>query len=306
MRNPALSLIAAIALLTFCGCPSDDGGGGGASGPSLQERFQTAMNISSPTSRANQLIDVARDQNAAGDATGMRTSLDNAFAAASEGDDPAATALAFNGLAAAEAEFGSKSKAEEALKEARKAATKIEVASIKVEQLGAVAVTFGTKLGDTDKASSYLKLASDSASAIEDPAMRSQAIISLAKCYHQIENKEESAAMTDAAAAAAKEIEGADKQANAIVGIAAKVQEMGQGDKAQELCEEAVALAESSQDALTKANVFAEAALVISKSGDSARAQELIKKASTATDQISDPGLKSEAEEKVGRYQGLL
>ena len=288
----------AIAVTILAGCPS---GGGGGGGKSLQQKYQEALNIASPTSRANRLIEVARDQHAAGDINGVRTSLDAAFTAASEGSDPAPCALAFNGLAAAEAEFGSKAKAEDALKEARKAAAKIEVPSIKVEQLGAIAVTFGAKLDDASKASVYLGMAREAAEEIEDPAMRAEAIISLADSYHTIGDATEAEAFITAATDAAKTIEDKGVQAKTLIGIANRVLAMQQGDQAQQLCDEAVQVVETSDNNSAKAHVLVEAAMIVKKSGDAARAKELIKQATAAADKISDPGLKTEAQEKIGR-----
>ncbi len=72
-----------VTVLLFAGCPSNDGGGG----VSLEQRYNEATQISSPTSRANRLLEVARDYYSAGHPAGGQKALAPAFAAARESED---------------------------------------------------------------------------------------------------------------------------------------------------------------------------------------------------------------------------
>jgi len=291
-------------VLLFAGCPGSDSGGG--DGVSLRQRYQEALKISSPTSRANRLIEVARDQHAAGDTTGARTSLDDAYAAAGEGEAPGARALAFNSLAAAEAEFGRRSRAEDALREARKAAMSIEDAVIKAEQLGRIAVTYGTKLEEPSKASSYLSMAVDTTKEADTPALQAEAMIALAHSHHRLGQTAEAEELAAQATDTAKQIEDAGKQADTLGRIAEKLTDMQQGERAAAAFDEAVAVAEKISDATTKAHVLADLALKLDNAGKGGRGQELLKRAEAAADQIQDPGLKKEAERKIDEYRSKL
>ena len=82
-------------LLVGCG----DGGGNG--GLSLTERYEAAMAVPNPDSRVLRLLDVAKAQDAAGDASGAEQSLKDAVDAAGEmTGDPYGQASAFGDIAA--------------------------------------------------------------------------------------------------------------------------------------------------------------------------------------------------------------
>ena len=288
-----------VAVLLLAGCPGSDDGGNEVS---LEQRYNEALLISSPTSKANRLIEVARDYYAAGDTAGGQKALDAAFAAASESEEALGKALAFNGVASAEAEFGRKSKAEDALKEARRAANGIEDAGLKVEQLATIAVTFGTKLDDPSKASAYLGAAKDAAGGITDPSIRAAAIVDLAGSHHQLGQADEAATMMASATEAVQQIEDPNKRADAIGKIAAKATEM-KASNAEELFNEAITVAESIGDTSAKAHRLADLALAMHRAGNTAGAQALIKKASAAAEQIGEQGLKTEAQSKIDGYR---
>ena len=300
MRHFYNCLIILMLAVSLSGCP-----GGDDEGVSLQDRYNQAQAIGNAGTRANQLIDVARDFYAAGDSAGGQKALDEAFEAAGEAEKPLDKAQAYNGVAAAEAEFGRQAKAEDALKEARRAASIIEDAGLKVEQLAAIAVTYGTKLDDPSKASAYLDSAKEAAEGIADPAIRAEAIVDLAGSHHDLGQAKEAAAMLATATEAAKQIEDPNKQAAAIGEVAAKATEMGAAN-AEELFDEAISVAESIDDAAEKANRLADLALEMHQAGDKAGAQALIKKATAASEQITEQAFKSEVQGKIDGYRNRM
>ncbi len=210
--------VVALAGVCFCltGCPSSSGDGDGVS---LQQRYADAQAIVSPNVRASALIDVARDQHIAGDVNGATQSLSDAFAAAGETDDAVAKSHAFNTLAAAQAEFGSKSGADDALKEARKAASGIGDALIRSEQLGMIAVTYGAKLDEPNKATAYLKQANDAIGDILGEQLKSEATIALAYSYHQVGDADQAKQLTEDATELANSIADPGSRADALANI---------------------------------------------------------------------------------------
>jgi hypothetical protein len=293
----------ALAVLALAGCPSSDSGGG--DGMSLQQKYQNALNISNATSRANKLIEVGREYNSAGDTANAQKALDAAFKAAGEGTDALSKAQAFNGVASAEAEFGRKANADDALKEARKAATAIEDAGLKVEQLGMIAVTFGTKMDDPSKASSYLKMAKETADGIAKPAERAVALVSLAKSHLQIAESTEADALLTAATETTQAIEDLGKRADAIRKIADQAAAM-ESAKAIDLYNEALGVAEEIDDQSTKAHRLAELARSMHRAGHTDQGKTVLKQASAAAEQIPDDGLKQEAQQKIAGYQNEM
>lgn len=284
------------------------GGGGGSDGPTLTQQYQAAMAIGNPDSRVLRLIEVAKAQDAAGDASGAEQSLKDAFKAAGEiTDDLYGQASAYGDIAAMQGHCGLRGSAKNTVQLSRDLQEKIENPKHRVAVLCKISLTYGRYLENSTAAEVYMGQAKGLVSGLEDPRDKVEGLMDLAQTCQDMEMPEQADAMVDAAIEAANGIQRPRDRCDMVTQVASRLIAMNQQEKAVARFEEAIAATESIETPESRAFALAEIGLAMGQSGMYDRAYALFDKASDlAYKEVNDTGLQAEITQTIDRYRRQL
>jgi tetratricopeptide (TPR) repeat protein len=281
------------------------GGGGGDEGPSLTEQYRAALATPSPGGRVIKLVEVAKAQHDAGDASGAEQSLRDAAEAAGEiTDDPYGLAMAFNDIAEMQGRCRLKGKAKDSIGQVRNALDKIEDPKQRVAVLSKMALTYGLYLDNKTAAEVRMDQAKELVDELEQPADKVDGLMDLAQSLQKMEMTEQADGMVEAAIEAAKTIEHPRDRCDAVIAVASRLVTMNQKEKAVARFEEAIAATEAIEAPASQAHALAEIGLAMGRAGMYDRAEALFQQASDlAYDKVTDAGLQAEITQKLDRYR---
>jgi tetratricopeptide (TPR) repeat protein len=284
------------------------GGGGGNEGPTLTQQYQAAMAVANPDSRVIRLIEVAKAQDAAGDASGAERSLKDAVEAAGEiTNDTFGQASAFGDIAEMQGQCGLRGSAKKSVQMARDLQEEIETPKNRVAVLCKISLTYGRYLDNPKAAEAYMNKAKGLVNELEDPVDKVDGLMDLAQTCQEMEMPEQADVMVDAAIAAANAIQRPRDRCDTITQVASRLIAMNQKEKAVARFEEAITATEVIETPESQAFALAEIGYAMGKAGMYDRAYALFDKASEVSyKKVTDAGLQAEILERIDRYRGEL
>lgn len=285
MRDSALTL---VVLSLLAGCTGDEPGG-----LTLRQQYEQAKKTADPRSRAIRLIQIAYEQDKAGDVQGVHESLAAAAEAAREISDAAEKAETLASVAYAAGVVGWITEASQLVKELRSAIEPVEDKKIAAAATAKMAAVYGAHLENGGAADLYIRQAEEIAGQIEEPESRASALLSIAGRRFELEQPEEAVRVTDAALEAAQSIENLRRRADTLAEVAVRYHKIGQAEESLATFDEAIAAAESiSENYVSQSYALLNVAEKLHAAGHKQQALAVLDKTEKAADQILDQGQK--------------
>jgi hypothetical protein len=209
-------------------------------------------------------------------------------------------------VAAAQGELGLISKAKASLKALRKTIEQIDSDETKVTCLAQMATTYGLHLGNEDAATANIDQAEQLAGGLPDSTSRVSALTTIALSLHELKLTDRLEQMVQASMNAARGTDDPRERSDSIAMVAVVLVRMQEADKSQAAFDEALESARAIEDELSKAHALADIAQHLADAGHSANARTILQEAESASDEVTDPGLRAEIHEKIDkRRRGL-
>ncbi len=284
-----------MAGMLLMGCGGDSSNGG----PSLSERYETALRTTDPVERARSLADIAVEQREAGSYSDSKKSIAAAIEACRDAEGPSAQASAYACVAMAQAKIGKRSDARSLIRDARVHIAQIEQSKDRVGPLPDIARTC-LQLEDSRAATAALRQARDAANEIQDQLSRSTCLIGIAPVHFEMkEDDEEGLALVEEAMGSAESIGDPRRRADALISMAAALRKLNRSEDSAEALEASLEAARQIESSISKAHALAAVANELIAAGKKGEARSIVDEARVAAEASSDPGVRREVLEKI-------
>lgn len=295
-----LAFVLSGLLLWSTGC----GGGGDAQAPTLKEQYEQTLQLP-PEVRGPRLIAIATQQLANNNEIGADKTLEAAEQSAEAVGDPYFRADAYLKIFALRVRTGQAEIYRDLLKEALKAAEKIERVEQKYDTLLQVAEAYAR---DLDKSSSASLRLADAEALLPQLSEDQQlgARIRLARTLAVTGDAERSQAMLDESLKQAGELPDARNRIEAWGEAAATLIRLERTDEADPLLSQATAAAGEMEDAEARSHAYLSLARKMMLTSQDARAGSLLRQASSAAEEIGDPTMRSSVMDEISATRRLL
>ena len=295
-RSFVCCLIIALSTLGLIGC----GNASSSSGPSFDQQFEEAKQVTNPQTRASRLTKLARNQYDAGKSTDASESIEEAILACREITDISGRASAYNALASVQAHVGQSTTAKNTLGLAREAIEEISDPSTKASQLGRVALTYG-EIDNLTAAKAQLSKAETTVASLQE-AKRATALARLAVIASLIDVQDEADRYLEAATAAANSVVDPREQSQAFTSLSSAHRRMDQDEMARGFFERAVDAADKIESLGRRAHALADLVEVQMKRNRT-EAKTLLDRAEKIADQISESDLRRQASDRINKLR---
>ncbi len=289
-----------LAAVVGCGRSNPTGG------DSFAGRYDRAMAEVNAERRGALLIRLAVAQYSAKDEDGMERSLGAAATTAADVDDAVGRTSLFRRVASLQAQTGNRSAAANAVREAHKAAQKIDEPEQRASALCGIADVEGVGLKRPAAARKSLEQAL--ALVAEMPDIRGQVTVlaSAGSTYARIGDATKAGELIAQATTLVAEIIDPAGQTGALVRIARAQLRMEDTPAAIESLHRARATAEKIGREHNKALKMADVAEQLARAGEAAEARQLVAAADKVVDQIKDTALRRQATQRVARAKAFV
>ena len=273
-RKLLVGCVACGVLAVLAGCGGGDGGSKGST-ESFPDQIDKAMK-KEPAPRARLLVKIAVKQGKAQDLAGAKDTLNRAFQACKDIEEPAAKASAFADLAQAQADLSFSNEARNSARSSLEAAEKIDGAEEKAKAVSAAARALGVA-GDGDKALAALKEAETLAGKIQDSTGRVLVLCSTAVSYERIKKSADADRVLAETLTYAATLD-AKSQAIAMASVAQEQATLKRPDAAKTF-DAALETARKSNDPGDRVIALTSIAEKLSKAGNAKLTHEVLKEA---------------------------
>lgn len=304
VREPALALVC-LAFIS-CGllCLGCGGGGSSSKAPPLKEQYEQALQISDPATRAQRMVDIARDYVRQDNAIGADPAMEAAEQAAGSAEQQRQRAELYLELFDVKAMAGDAKYGVELLKKATRAAREVENPVEQFPLQIQLAKAYAQDLHKANSAKGALRKAEPLIESLP-PEQKLGARIQYAVAATLAEENEQGETMLSEAASAVDALEGRER-CEGLGDLAVALMELGKTSEAETHLAGAAASAESLEDPEAKAHAFISLGRKLLLAGKEGSAGKYFQSASSAAESVGDPHLRNSIMDEVNALKRML